>query len=70
MLVALYVGQAHVWNYESNSIIKTFEIAELPVRVGKFVHRKNWVITGSVCPIAALKYRTRRFGFLLKRNES
>ena len=48
MLVALYVGQVHVWNIDTQAIIKTFEVTELPVRAAKFVVRKNWVVTGSV----------------------
>lgn len=47
MLVSLYNGNVHVWNYETQQLVKTFEICDLPVRCGKFVARKNWLITGS-----------------------
>lgn len=47
MLASLYNGNVHVWNHESQTLIKTFEVTDLPVRVSKFVARKNWVITGS-----------------------
>ncbi len=48
MLVSLYNGNIHIWNHETQQLIKTFEICELPVRAAKFVPRKNWIITGSV----------------------
>uniref|UniRef100_A0A915Q571 Beta'-coat protein n=1 Tax=Setaria digitata TaxID=48799 RepID=A0A915Q571_9BILA len=47
MLVALYNGNVHVWNYENQQLVKSFEVCELPVRCAKFIPRKNWIITGS-----------------------
>ncbi|XP_046850429.1 coatomer subunit beta'-like [Xenia sp. Carnegie-2017] len=47
MLASLYNGNVHIWNIDSQTLIKTFEVTDLPVRVAKFVTRKNWVITGS-----------------------
>uniref|UniRef100_A0A0N5AKD2 Coatomer subunit beta' n=1 Tax=Syphacia muris TaxID=451379 RepID=A0A0N5AKD2_9BILA len=47
MLVSLYNGNVHIWNYENQQLVKSFEVCELPVRCAKFVARKNWVITGS-----------------------
>ncbi|XP_046572197.1 coatomer subunit beta'-like isoform X3 [Haliotis rubra] len=47
MLASLYNGNVHVWNYESQQLIKSFEVCDLPVRTARFVARKNWVITGS-----------------------
>ncbi|OZC09928.1 coatomer subunit beta' family protein [Onchocerca flexuosa] len=47
MLVALYNGNIHVWNYENQQLVKSFEVCELPVRCAKFIPRKNWIITGS-----------------------
>lgn len=47
MLVALYNGNVHIWNHESQQLIKTFEVCELPVRTSKFLPRKNYVLTGS-----------------------
>lgn len=29
------------------TLVKSFEVTELPVRAAKFVSRKQWVITGS-----------------------
>ncbi|XP_071840387.1 coatomer subunit beta'-like [Apostichopus japonicus] len=47
MLVSLYNGNLHVWNYESQTLVKSFEVCDLPVRAARFVARKNWVISGS-----------------------
>lgn len=33
------------------TLVKTFEVCDLPVRASKFVARKNWVITGAVSHI-------------------
>ena len=30
------------------TLVKSFEVCDLPVRAAQFVARKNWVITGSV----------------------
>lgn len=40
-------GHVHVWNHESQQLVKTFEVCDVPVRAAKFVARKNWIITGS-----------------------
>ncbi|XP_034557802.1 coatomer subunit beta'-like isoform X2 [Notolabrus celidotus] len=47
MVVSLYSGTVVVWNHESQTMVKTFELCDLPVRVAKFVARKHWVITGA-----------------------
>ncbi|XP_054716968.1 LOW QUALITY PROTEIN: coatomer subunit beta'-like [Uloborus diversus] len=47
MLASLYNGNVHVWNHESQLLVKSFEVCDLPVRAAKFVPRKNWIITGS-----------------------
>ncbi|KAA0189893.1 Coatomer subunit beta [Fasciolopsis buskii] len=44
---ALYNGTVHVWNIETQQLIKTLEICTNPVRAVKFVARKNWIVTGS-----------------------
>uniref|UniRef100_A0A2A4JZZ5 Coatomer subunit beta' n=1 Tax=Heliothis virescens TaxID=7102 RepID=A0A2A4JZZ5_HELVI len=47
LLCSLYNGDVNIWNYETHTQIKRFEVCDLPVRAAKFVPRKNWVITGS-----------------------
>ncbi|KAF7654081.1 hypothetical protein LDENG_00074710 [Lucifuga dentata] len=47
MVISLYSGSVVVWNHETQMLVKTFELCDLPVRVAKFVARKHWVIAGS-----------------------
>ncbi|KAG7479779.1 coatomer subunit beta [Solea senegalensis] len=47
MLLSLYSGSVVVLNHETQMMVKTFEVCELPVRVARFVIRKNWVVAGS-----------------------
>ncbi|CAH0558281.1 unnamed protein product [Brassicogethes aeneus] len=47
MLCSLYSGNINVWNIESQQLVKTFEVCDLPVRAAKFVPRKNWIVSGS-----------------------
>lgn len=47
MLASLYNGNVHIWNFESQQLIKSFEVCDLPVRAARFCARKNWVFTGS-----------------------
>eukprot|EP00794_Sanderia_malayensis_P015194 gene15194-16762_t len=47
LLASLYNGNVHIWNHETQTLIKSFEVTDLPVRAGRFVVRKNWVVTGS-----------------------
>ena len=51
ILLALYSGRVNIWNLETQTSIRSFEVSEMPVRAGKFVQRKNWIITGSVTRI-------------------
>jgi len=47
MLCSLYNGTVHMWNWQSQTLLKTFEVTELPVRSSKFIARKQWIVTGS-----------------------
>lgn len=47
MVVSLYSGTVVVWNHETQTMVKTFELCDLPVRVAKFVARKHWIIAGA-----------------------
>lgn len=47
ILVSLYDGKVHIWQYETQQLLKTFEVNDGPVRVAKFVPRKNWIVCGS-----------------------
>jgi len=47
VLAALYSGNVMIWDYESGSLVKSFEVSELPVRCAKFVARKQWFVAAS-----------------------
>ncbi|RMZ73413.1 coatomer subunit beta [Pyrenophora seminiperda CCB06] len=40
-------GHVHIWSYITQSIVKTFELTDVPVRAGRFIARKNWIVAGS-----------------------
>ncbi|KAF9582673.1 Coatomer subunit beta' [Lunasporangiospora selenospora] len=47
ILTSLYDGNVHIWNYETQLLVKSFEVSSQPVRAAKFITRKNYVVTGS-----------------------
>ncbi|KAJ0391616.1 hypothetical protein P43SY_004683 [Pythium insidiosum] len=47
VLSALYSGSVMIWNYDTQSLVKTIEVSGSPVRNAKFVARKQWIITSS-----------------------
>jgi coatomer subunit beta' len=47
VLSALYTGNVMIWDYETGSLAKSFEVSELPVRCAKFVPRKQWFLAAS-----------------------
>ncbi|KAJ2571601.1 Coatomer subunit beta' [Coemansia sp. RSA 1813] len=47
VVASLYDGKIHVWNYETQAEVKTFEVSDMPVRTVKFIARKNWIVAGS-----------------------
>ena len=46
-LGALYSGKVLIWDYESGSVAKSFELSDLPVRCAKFIPRKQWIVAAS-----------------------
>ncbi|KAF8244284.1 Coatomer, beta' subunit [Wilcoxina mikolae CBS 423.85] len=47
VLTTLYSGHVYIWSYETQTIVKTFEVTDVPVRAGRFIARKNWFVVGS-----------------------
>ncbi|PPR04845.1 hypothetical protein CVT24_007233 [Panaeolus cyanescens] len=47
LLTGLYNGTVNIYNHETGAVVKTFEVAEVPVRCVKFIARKNWFVAGS-----------------------
>ena len=46
MTELMEIGHVHIWSYISQSIVKTFELTDVPVRAGRFIARKNWIVAG------------------------
>ncbi|CUM62597.1 uncharacterized protein PRCAT00000149001 [Priceomyces carsonii] len=47
ILTTLYNGKIEIWSYATNTLVKSIQVTELPVRTGKFIARKNWIVVGS-----------------------
>lgn len=47
ILTGLYNGTVNIYNHETGTVVKTFEVAEVPVRCVRFIPRKNWFVAGS-----------------------
>ncbi|TFY80045.1 hypothetical protein EWM64_g3966 [Hericium alpestre] len=47
LLTGLYNGTVNIYNTETGVLVKTFEVAEVPVRCCRFIARKNWFVAGS-----------------------
>jgi WD40 repeat protein len=46
-------GHVHIWSYITQSIVKTFELTDVPVRAGRFIARKNWIVAGGIPSLSA-----------------
>lgn len=47
ILASLYSGTVCIYDYLSQTMIKSFEVTDLPVRSAKFIARKQWVVAGA-----------------------
>ncbi len=47
LLAGLYNGSVNIYNHETGVLVKTFEVAEVPVRCCRFIARKSWFVAGS-----------------------
>lgn len=47
ILTSLYAGTVCIWDYQSQTTVKSFEVTDLPVRSAKFIARKQWVVAGA-----------------------
>jgi coatomer subunit beta' len=47
ILCALYNGKVYIYSYDTQLLLRTFDITDVPVRAGRFIARKNWIVTGS-----------------------
>ncbi|ORY30022.1 coatomer WD associated region-domain-containing protein [Naematelia encephala] len=47
VICGLYNGQVKIWDYETQTDLKTFEVTDVPVRCVRYIARKNWFVSGS-----------------------
>lgn len=47
ILSALYSGYIFIWNYSTQTMVKSLEVCNLPVRIAKFIPSKNWIVCGA-----------------------
>ena len=47
ILTTLYSGKIEIWNYETKQEVRSIQVSETPVRAGRFIARKNWIVVGS-----------------------
>jgi len=47
VLAGLYSGHVWIWNSDTGSLVRSFEVSDVPVRCAKFVLRKKWIVCGS-----------------------
>lgn len=43
----MYDGHVFIYDYETSTVVKTFEVTDQPVRCAVFVPRKQWIIVGA-----------------------
>mmetsp|Transcript_27851 Transcript_27851/g.109217 ORF Transcript_27851/g.109217 Transcript_27851/m.109217 type:complete len:349 (-) Transcript_27851:4020-5066(-) len=46
VLSSLYDGTMHIYDYSTETVVKSFEVSEQPIRCGMFIPRKQWIICG------------------------
>ncbi|KAL6942413.1 hypothetical protein ACO0QE_003588 [Hanseniaspora vineae] len=46
LLSTLYSGKAEIWNYETQQLVRSINITDVPVRAGRFIARQNWIVVG------------------------
>ncbi|SCU98974.1 LAFA_0G21176g1_1 [Lachancea sp. 'fantastica'] len=47
VLTTLYSGRVEIWNFETQTEVKSIAVTDTPVRAGRFIARKNWIVVGS-----------------------
>lgn len=47
ILSALYSGHIFLWNFQTQTLVKSIEVCDLPVRTAKFIPSKQWIVCGS-----------------------
>lgn len=44
-MAGLYTGHLYLWNYQTETLVKSFQVCEPhPIRTAKFIPRKQWIV--------------------------
>lgn len=62
-LHALYSGQVTIWNWATQSLLRTIEVGDLPVRAARFIPQKGWIVVG--CDNLSIKFYSVQSGDLV-----
>ncbi|KAJ3293111.1 hypothetical protein HDU79_000694 [Rhizoclosmatium sp. JEL0117] len=46
IIIAFYAGTVSIWNYESQTLVKSYNVSNTPARTVKFITKKSWFIVG------------------------
>ena len=44
---SLFNGHVIVWDYTTGAVVRDYEVCDPPVRVAKFISRKQWIVCGA-----------------------
>ena len=47
VLISLYSGNVSIFDFETQSQVRSIEVTNAPVRVAKFIARKQWIVVGA-----------------------
>ena len=47
VLISLYVGNVTIYDYESQSQVRSIEVTNAPIRCARFIVRKQWIVVGA-----------------------
>ncbi|CAA16920.2 putative coatomer subunit beta'' [Schizosaccharomyces pombe] len=47
VIASHYNGQVGIWNYNTQTLVRSFDINDVPIRACAFIARKNWFVCGS-----------------------
>jgi len=47
VLIALYTGNVSIFDYNTQTSVRSFEVTNAPVRCAKFIARKQWIVVAA-----------------------
>ena len=47
VLISLYTGNVTIFDYDTQSQVRSIEVTNAPIRTAKFITRKQWLVVGA-----------------------